>query len=312
MTRGLSDFRGPFSCGRMLTMTEEQALVVLHHCRGVGYGTLEKIVKRNLSFSTFLSLSPKEWVYQQFIKKENLSKFQEDLQQIDYSNLKRAYERRGIAIIPILDERYPASLKEIDTPPFVLYVKGRMEWLSMDQMLAIVGSRKMSTFAQKNLEKILPPLLQDNWLIVSGLAKGVDTLTHKLTMALGGKTIGVLGAGFGYIYPKENKALMEQMGNQQLLITEYPFHYPPNKWQFPFRNRIISGLTRGTLVLEAKERSGSLITANYALEQGREVFACPGPPSLEAFVGTNELILNGAKLVQNGQDILEELPKFTG
>lgn len=285
---------------------EEQALVLLHHCRGVGYRTLEKILKQKLSFSRCLSFTITEWVNKGLIKKEHKEIFEKDLNKLTYSTIHSTYQKKGIHIITIFNQRYPRLLKEIDTPPFVLYAKGKIEWLQEEKMLGIVGSRKMSEYSQKNLFKILPPLLQDNWFIVSGLAKGVDALSHRLTIHFGGKTIGVLGSGFGHFYPKENQELAKEMMQTQLIITEYPYHYPPRKWQFPFRNRIISGLSLGTFVLEAKEKSGSLITAHYALEQGRQVFACPGPPFLDAFVGTNELILNGAKLVQSGVHIIEE------
>lgn len=154
---------------------------------------------------------------------------------------------------------------------------------------------------------ILHPLLEREWLIVSGFAKGIDTMSHEITVRHHCPTIAILGHGLSFMYPKENRPLYEMWKEYILLLTEYPPHYAPKKWYFPKRNRIISGISKGVLVVEAKSRSGTLITADLALEQSREVFALPGPIFIEGASGTNHLIQQGAKLVRNAEDILEEI-----
>ncbi|EEL04927.1 DNA protecting protein DprA [Bacillus cereus BDRD-ST196] len=154
---------------------------------------------------------------------------------------------------------------------------------------------------------ILQPLLEKEWLIVSGFARGIDTIAHEVTVRQHCPTIAILGHGLSYMYPKENRGLYDTWKDYILLLTEYPPHYVPKKWYFPKRNRIISGISKGVLVVEAKTRSGSLITADLALEQNREVFALPGPIFIESAAGTNHLIQQGAKLVRNAEDILEEI-----
>ncbi|PEA55236.1 DNA-protecting protein DprA [Bacillus pseudomycoides] len=210
----------------------------------------------------------------------------------------------------IWDDDYPSLLQEIPDPPYVLYGKGKKELLQWSKKIAVVGTRNPSLYGKGSIQSILQPLMNNDWLIVSGLANGIDTIAHEIAVEQSFATIAVLGHGLQYMYPKKNQGFCEKWKNKILLVTEYPPHYAPQKWYFPRRNRIISGLCQGVLVVEAKARSGSLITADCALEQNREVFAMPGPNYIESAVGTNQLIQQGAKLVQSAEDVIEELSNY--
>jgi DNA processing protein len=174
-------------------------------------------------------------------------------------------------------------------------------------MLAVVGSRQATQYGKNAIRFIFPELIQKGVLIVSGLAKGIDTLAHEYAIKNGGKTIAVIAGGLYHIYPKENMSLALEMMKTQLILSEYPPDTKPLKWHFPARNRIISGLAKGTLIIEAKRKSGSLITANYAVNEGREVFSLPGSIFNPCSVGANEIIQQGAKLVTSAEDILVEI-----
>jgi DNA processing protein len=213
---------------------------------------------------------------------------------------------KGIKVITIFDKEYPDSLLNIFAPPLVFYCKGNITSLNQPS-LAIVGTREPTSYALPVLKKIIPKLIENNFVIVSGLAKGVDSIAHQLCLHKKNSTIAVLGGGFFHIYPRENIILSVEMERNQLLVSEYPPFVYPAKWRFPERNRIISGLTMGVLVVEAKERSGSLITAQIALDQGKEVFAIPGSIIETKSTGCNKLIQQGAKLVYNAEDIIEEM-----
>ena len=212
----------------------------------------------------------------------------------------------GLKVVTIEDPDYPLPLKEIYSPPPVLYMRGR--YVSEDMnALAIVGSRQ-ADYRGKSLSRALSSSLAKRGVtIVSGLARGIDTQAHLGALEVGGRTIGVLGSGFKRFYPRENEILGERIGTQGCVISEFPCAWMPAPRNFPRRNRIISGLSRGVVVVQAAKRSGSLITARLALEQGKEVFAIPGPPESPLSRGCHALIKQGAKLVENVGDILEEL-----
>lgn len=221
--------------------------------------------------------------------------------------LQKVYDL-GAWVCTLDDERYPTLLTQIPDPPPLLYIKG--EILPMDdKALAIIGTRKATTYGQKVTERIAIALANSGVTIVSGLARGIDATAHKFTLKSGGRTIAVLGNGIDQVYPRENKKLADEIVKyeQGALITEYPLGTPPNAKHFPSRNRIISGLSLGVLVVEAPEGSGALLTAHNAAEQGRDVFAIPGNISSPNSRGTNQLIQDGAKLVMYPHDILDEL-----
>lgn len=215
-------------------------------------------------------------------------------------------EKMGVRIISWDNAEYPQNLKEIYDPPPILYILGKI--LPQDQKaISVVGSRNPTTYGKAAAERIAFGLSRVGITVISGLARGVDSCAHRGALKAGGRTIGVLGCGLNIVYPPENKELYEQMAKQGAVITEFPFNTPPDKDHFPIRNRVISGLALGVAVVEATLRSGSLITARFALEQGREVFAVPGNIDSPRSEGTNRLIKEGAKLVLRAEDIIEEL-----
>jgi DNA processing protein len=208
----------------------------------------------------------------------------------------------------MLDPDYPPLLREIADAPPVLYVVGDLP--STDRSLAVVGSRHASSYGLATTARLTRELAEAGVVIISGMARGVDAAAHRAALTAGGSTIGVLGCGVDLTYPQENRALFLEMRSKGALISEFPMATPPAAENFPRRNRLISGLSRGVLVVEAAEQSGSLITARCALEQNREVFAVPGNITNRASRGSNSLIKQGAKLVAECSDIFEELPQL--
>lgn len=208
--------------------------------------------------------------------------------------------------LTILDKRYPSQLQEIYSPPVVLFYQGDIELLDSKKLLGVVGARQCSSYALQALTQLLPNVIQQQLVLVSGLAKGVDGLTHQLALKYHGKTIAVIGNGLDISYPSCNRALQTQIAHAGLLLSEYPLESRPLKYHFPLRNRIIAGLCQTVLVVEARHHSGSLITANLALQENRNVLALPGRINDINSMGCNELIAAGAKPVLNSNDILEE------
>jgi DNA processing protein len=212
----------------------------------------------------------------------------------------------GGKIITFKDEDYPNRLKDIYDPPALLYVRGELR--REDELaIAIVGSRKTSPYGRWITEKIGQDLAHHGITVVSGMARGIDSVAHQGALQGGGRTMAVLGCGVDVIYPSENRNLFYQIIEQGAILSEFPIGSPPEGGHFPRRNRIISGLSMGVVIVQAGSESGSLITASYALEQGREVFAVPGNVGAEGSRGTNQLIKEGAKLVESTEDILEEI-----
>jgi len=204
-------------------------------------------------------------------------------------------------------EAYPAALQEIYDPPLVLYTRGDMELLSAPS-LAIVGTRRPTFYGLQMAEGLASDLGSRGLAVVSGLARGIDAAAHRGCLESGGRTLAVLGCGIDVVYPREHRQLTEKILQKGLLVTEFPPGTSPSPQNFPVRNRIISGIALGTLIVEASEYSGSLITARLAMEQNREVFALPGNLTSPQSFGPNFLIKQGAKLVQSWRDIIEELP----
>ncbi|WP_072887668.1 DNA-processing protein DprA [Ornithinibacillus halophilus] len=215
-------------------------------------------------------------------------------------------EQKNVDIITIVDDGYPPMLKTIKDAPLILYMVGDRSLMHQKPVLSIIGTRKPSDEGMLKVKHYIKPLVDRNWVIASGMARGIDSFAHKLTLAYNGKTIAVLGSGFNKIYPKENISLFKQIIKNGLVISEYPPDTPPKPFHFPERNRIISGLSFGTLVIEATEKSGTLITVDQALDQGREVYAVPGSPLTPQTKGCHQMIQDGAKLVLNGEDIIED------
>ncbi|MFP5265148.1 MAG: DNA-processing protein DprA [Blastocatellia bacterium] len=211
-------------------------------------------------------------------------------------------------VIALEDERYPPLLRETYDPPIVLYARGDLARALAQPAVAIVGSRHCSTYGRNVAEMLSRELSERGVTVVSGLARGVDSAAHLGALEGGGLTVAVMGTGLDTIYPKENRRLADRITEQGALVTEFPLDTPPLPQNFPFRNRVISGISLGVLVVEGAERSGSLITARMAYEQGREVFAVPGNITSSKSFGPNHLIKDGGKLVQSWRDVVEEFP----
>jgi DNA processing protein len=214
-------------------------------------------------------------------------------------------DRTCVSIVTSQDPLYPSQLLSTYDYPAFLYVKGHLK--EDDVNVAVVGSRTASTYGKFTTERLCRELVLRGITVISGLARGIDSAAHRGALSGKGRTIAVLGCGLDVVYPPENEKLFNEISLQGALISEFPFGTPPNAPNFPARNRIISGISLGVVVVEASEKSGSLITARIALEQGREVFAVPGSIDSSGSRGTNKLIKQGAKLIENVEDILEEI-----
>jgi len=218
----------------------------------------------------------------------------------------REAEKLGVSIVALTDSRYPAYLKEIFAPPPVLFIKGNLKVFEQHG-IGVIGTRNPTVYGKQTTRKIVGSLVNRNLVIISGLARGIDTVAHEICLEAGGYTVAVLGCGIDIIYPKTNKALAEKICTKGALVSEFPFGTAPETFNFPRRNRIISGLSAGVVVIEAGPKSGSLITANYAVQQGRDVFAVPGPIYSPQSLGTFNLIKDGAIPARDGNEIAESL-----
>ncbi|WP_246001179.1 DNA-processing protein DprA [Oceanobacillus piezotolerans] len=250
-------------------------------------------------------MSPGELSKTFSISPNKASLFYSELHNVDVRKEFKADLER-CKIITLVDEDYPAVLNTIKDAPLVLYAIGDVSLLEHSPALSVIGTRNPSIEAWMKISHLVEPLLEKDWLIVSGMALGIDSYAHTLALEKKGKTIAVLGSGFLRIYPVQNKALFRKIAKEGLILSEYPPNTPPQKYHFPERNRIISGLSFGTLVIEAKERSGTLITVDQALDQGREVYAVPGSPFMDQTKGCHRMIQDGAKLVTDATDILDD------
>ncbi len=208
--------------------------------------------------------------------------------------------------IELADPDYPAALRELQQPPPVLFLLGRAELVHRPG-IAVVGTRGHSTYARDATVSLVVGLVRAGYVIISGLARGIDSIAHGTALDLGGDTVAVLGNGLDVAYPPEHTELAGRLAERGCLVSEFPPGTPPRKFHFPRRNRIIAGLARAVLVVEAPEKSGALITAQYALEDGKEVFAVPGPIHNPTSLGTNRLIQDGAGLVVSAADVLRAL-----
>ena len=212
----------------------------------------------------------------------------------------------GATLVPLIDSRYPPALRDIFDPPPLLFTRGRVELLGT-LMLGVVGTRRPTAYGTAAAGRLARDLAMGGLTIVSGMARGIDTSAHRSALEAEGGTIAVFGSGVDQVYPAENRKLAEQIASQGLIISEFPMAAPPYPQNFPIRNRIISGMSAGVLVVEGSEYSGSAITAKLAAEQGREVFAIPGNITSKMSWGPNLLIKQGAKLVQEWNDVVVEL-----
>ena len=273
--------------------------------------TVGKLIKIAQNFSNPVELfsASKKKLEQAGLDLETAEKFISLRDEIDLNEEIKKLEQEQITLLSINDSNYPQMLREIPNAPALLYVKGNMQ--TPDEIcLAVVGTRKISNYGRTVTPLLLEPLIATGVTIVSGLAFGIDSLAHNLCCHTGKRTIAILGGGLDNrtLYPKEHQLLADEILKAGgALLSEYPPGTPPLKHHFLARNRILSGISLGTLVVECNLKSGSLITAQYALEQNRQLFAVPGPIYSEGSRGPNNLIKMGAKLVTNAADILQDL-----
>ena len=294
-----------------MTSIFTQQLLVLHYIFPLSWHKIQRLKTIIGDLDELMNCSAFELANWLSIKEDRAMYLQTHYQKLRHTSMIAYYTQHDIHAIPFQSEDYPDALKMLYDPPAVLYVKGNRELLNASKKIAVIGSRVATSYSEEALKLLLPPLINEQFVIVSGLAKGADRLAHEATIRYGGNTIGVLGHGLFHFYPKQNKQLGDYMAKAHLLVTEYPPYVGVQKWHFPARNRIISGLSQALLVTEAALKSGTLITTELALEQGKEVFAVPGPIFSEQSKGTNKLIKEGAIPVWEGHQILEELQMFS-
>ncbi len=240
------------------------------------------------------------------LQNKTIEKILELIQKINPNQEFEKIQKLKIQLIDFESEEYPILLKEISAPPVFLYIKGQLN--PKENYFAVVGARQVTTYGKQVTDAFVRSLAMQGLTIVSGLALGIDGLAHQASLNVGARTIAVLGNGLDQVYPVQNRKLADKIIENGAIISEFPLGTPPHNYNFPRRNRIISGMSLGVLVTEAKLKSGSLITARNAIEQNREVFAIPGSIYSQKSEGTNYLIQKGeAKLVRNSEDVLEEL-----
>ncbi|MDD5528050.1 MAG: DNA-processing protein DprA [Patescibacteria group bacterium] len=294
-----------------MSFSDKNYLVALSYFRKFGPVSLKKLKNYFPSWQNIFS-APEEEIIRSGIEEKIALEFQAARKNIIPERIAEDLARENIKTISLEEDGYPELLKEIFYPPFLLFYKGNLSINGL-KALAVVGARKCTYYGQQAVEKIIPPLVAQKILITSGLAIGIDSLAQLETVKAGGRTVAVLGSGIDKqsIYPAQNLLLAEQIiASGGAIISEFPPGTPPLKQNFPQRNRIIAGLAQATLVVEANEKSGSLITARFALEEGREVMAVPGNIFSPASAGPNSLIKSGAKPIFSAVDILESFGFF--
>jgi len=286
--------------------SETISLITLSLIEGVGSTIIQKLLSFFGSAEEALTASYQELSQVMGVSPGVCHKIVSQRDKVPLEEELSLIEKHACQVITIHDSSYPERLRTIFDPPQILYVKGE---LPPEDALAIsiVGSRGATSYGRMMSEQLSEGLASKGFIIVSGFARGIDSTAHRGAINGGGKTIAVMGNGLSVIYPPENTKLMEEIIANGAVISEFPIKTPPIGTNFPRRNRVISGLSLGTLIVEASEKSGSLITAKFALEQGREVFAVPGEISSRMSKGTNYLIKQGAALVETVDDILDAL-----
>lgn len=280
-------------------------LLLLHYCKGPGWKDFFNLFKYDTDLTYLSKITPSQFSHLTGRSELQSLSILQQLHSLSSETILSSLAYLNTHFIPIYDERYPASLKTLPQPPWALFAKGNLALLN-GKKLAVVGSRQGTRYGKDALKVLIPPLVEKNITVVSGLAKGIDAFAHEQALHSCGKTIAVIAGGFNHFYPRENVGLAQQIIKHGLVVSEYAPATKPEKWQFPARNRIVSGLSNAVLVVQAAKKSGSLITASYALEQGIDVFAVPGPITDPLSEGVHELIKDGAKIVHSPADIYTE------
>jgi len=291
-----------------LTLMQDKAFwIALNMVEGVGRITYHKLISHFGSPEKVFSASHNELMAVEGIGKKTANSIKSFRFEDEVKKELDIIKKSKSDVLTTADDEYPSSLKAIFDPPPLLYVKGKI--IKKDAIaVGVVGSRSPTVYGKLVTEKISREIAEIGITVISGMARGIDSVAHKSAVNYGGRTIAVLGCGLNVIYPPENFKLMDEIANNGAVISEFPMSAKPDKMNFPQRNRVISGLSLGVVVVEAAEKSGSLITARHAIEQGREVFAVPGSVNSPKSRGTNRLIKMGAKLIEDAKDIIEEFP----
>jgi len=287
-------------------MTEQEALLVLNAVPGLEAVRIRKLLAFFGCGLKVLQASVDELVISGLVFREtakNIFHFSKDKFLQDEYNLMK---HKGVTVISLADKNYPCSLNSFEDSPVVLYIKGEIDCLNQ-MSLALVGSRAASYYGLKSAKTFAQDFTHAGLMVVSGLARGIDTAAHQGALAAGGKTVAVIGCGFNYMYPKENDSLMQTISRNGAVVSEFAFTMPPLKQNFPWRNRIISALSLATVVIEAGSRSGALITAGFALAQNKDVFVLPSNIDSETAKGSNQLIQEGALVALNPDDVLSQI-----
>lgn len=288
-------------------MTELESLIALNMVEGLGPITIKRLVEFFGSAERALGAGAGELCRIEGIGRERAARVSRAMREVDVSAELAAIEKGRFSVVTLDDPAYPAPLKQIYDPPPVLYVKGALK-AEDRHAIAVVGARRCSHYGAMTAERLAAQIAGVGLTVVSGMARGIDTAAHRGALKGGGRTIAVLGSGLARIYPAENARLAGEIAASGAVISEFPLRMGPQKTNFPLRNRVISGLSLGVVVVEAARKSGSLITAAQALDQGRAVFAVPGRIDSFASRGTHHLIRDGARLVESVEDICEEFP----
>jgi DNA processing protein len=291
--------------------TDHRARLLFSHCPSIGPARFRRLEGAFGSAWEAWEAGPRAWRAVEGLENAPAGVFEREsgLAPDLWERSAPVMERAGVRALAPSDEGYPAVLKSLDDAPFILYIQG--EWRPLDALaVAVVGSRKPTAYGRAAADRLSRELAQAGVTVVSGLARGIDSAAHEAAVKNKGRTIGVLGGGMGRFYPPENRGLAARMAAQGAVVSEHPWAAEPARFNFPRRNRIIAGLSLGVVVVEADVKSGALITARLAADQGRDVFAVPGSVFSPMSRGPHRLLKEGARPVEDAQDVLEALEVF--
>ena len=294
-------------CEKGVDALNKRRTYIFLNLLSIGYRSVLLLKNRFGSLTEAVNASERDLLQVKGLRKNTIRNIIEKRDSSIVDKELKLCEKNGCKLITIDDEDYPEQLKQISLPPLVLYIRGEFK-PEDSNAIAMIGTRKPSQYGKKIMRKLSYDLAERGVTIVSGLAKGLDSYAHASALEANGRTIALLGSGLECLYPRENKKLARQIEKSGAVISEFPLETAPFKSNFPIRNRIISGLSLGTIVVEAALKSGSLITAGFALEQNRTIFAVPGNVDSPYSEGTNNLIKQGAVIANNADSIFNEIP----
>jgi DNA processing protein len=291
-------------------VTDRDAYIALNQVAGLGAITVKRMIETFGSVTAIFRAGERELQRVPGVGPERAQSFRRDLEQVSAEGELARAAACQVQLVTWADAGYPAILRNIADPPLVLYVTGSVDALA-DPAVAIIGTRRPTVYGQEMARQLGFMLAKAGYVVVSGLALGIDALAHRGALQAEGRTVAVIGGALDRLYPRENEELAREMALQGgAVLCEYPFGRSPDRQTFPMRNRIVSGLVKGVVVVEAPLRSGTLITVDQALDQGRTVMAVPGRADSPASAGCHRLIRNGARLVTSADEVLEELQEL--